>query len=162
MAAAIDGHDSVEARRTDTLAAGAGLCDPAAAARICRQGPAQVVALLRRGVAFDHHGGHLRLAREGAHSAARVVHAGGLADAGAWLAEITPGADPETDNLLLVARLTAAAADLRAESRGAHFRSDRPLPDPLHARRIAWAGPEPHLLPPPAARRPRALAMEAA
>jgi L-aspartate oxidase len=86
----------------------------------------------------------------------------GLADAGARLAEIRPGAAPETGNLLLVARLTAAAADLRAESRGAHFRSDHPLPDALHARRVAWVGSEPHLLSPPAARRPRALAMEAA
>jgi L-aspartate oxidase len=88
--------------------------------------------------------------------------ADGLADTGARLAEIAPGADPETDNLLLVARLATAAADLRTESRGAHFRCDHPLPDPLHARRVAWVGAQPHLLPPPAARRTRVLAMEAA
>ncbi len=77
IAAAIDGHDSVEAHVADTLAAGAGLCDIEAVTRICREGPGQVAALLARGVDFDRRDGHLRLAREGAHSAARVVHAGG-------------------------------------------------------------------------------------
>lgn len=77
IAAAIDGHDSVEAHVSDTLAAGAGLCDIEAVTRICREGPGQVATLLARGVDFDRRDGHLRLAREGAHSAARVVHAGG-------------------------------------------------------------------------------------
>jgi L-aspartate oxidase len=77
IAAAVDRGDSVEAHLRDTLEAGAGLCDPAAAAAICREGPAQVSELLSRGVVFDRSRGRLRLAREGAHSAARVVHAGG-------------------------------------------------------------------------------------
>lgn len=77
IAAAIDGHDSVDAHIADTLAAGAGLCDLEAVARICREGPGQVATLLARGVNFDRRDGRLRLAREGAHSAARVVHAGG-------------------------------------------------------------------------------------
>jgi L-aspartate oxidase len=73
------------------------------------------------------------------------------------------GTDPETDNLLLVARLAAAAAGLRTESRGAHFRRDHPAPDPRQARRIAWVGGAP-VGPPtvPAARPVRALAKEAA
>ncbi len=77
IAAAVDGLDSVEAHIADTLAAGAGLCDREAVERICRKGPGQVAALLAHGVDFDRHDGRLRLAREGAHSAARVVHAGG-------------------------------------------------------------------------------------
>jgi L-aspartate oxidase len=77
IAAAIDGHDSIEAHIADTLAAGAGLCDREAVTRICREGPGQIAALLARGVDFDRRDGRLRLAREGAHSAARVVHAGG-------------------------------------------------------------------------------------
>jgi L-aspartate oxidase len=77
IAAAVDRGDSVEAHLRDTLEAGAGLCDPEAAAAICREGPAQVTELLSRGVVFDRSRGRLRLAREGAHSAARVVHAGG-------------------------------------------------------------------------------------
>ncbi|MDX6645650.1 MAG: L-aspartate oxidase, partial [Miltoncostaeaceae bacterium] len=65
-----------------------------------------------------------------------------------------PGpADPETANLLEVACLTAAAAELRTESRGAHFRRDHPRADADQARRIAWAGGEPHLLPHGAAHR---------
>jgi aspartate oxidase len=77
IAAAIDPRDSVEDHVSDTLAAGAGLCDEDAVRVICREGPAQVMALLSRGVRFDRGEGRLRLAREGAHSAARVVHAGG-------------------------------------------------------------------------------------
>ena len=86
--------------------------------------------------------------------------ASGLAAAAAELDAIAPGDDPETQNLLLVARLSAAAADIRTESRGAHYRSDFPLPDPARARRIAWAGGQPYLV--PDARRRRALALEAA
>ena len=50
----------------------------------------------------------------------------GLAAAAEALAAIRPGADAETDNLLLVARLAAEAATIRTESRGAHFRRDHP------------------------------------
>ena len=77
IAAAVDVRDSIDAHIADTLAAGAGLCDIDAVTRICEEGPGQVAALLARGVGFDRRDGHLRLAREGAHSAARVVHAGG-------------------------------------------------------------------------------------
>ena len=96
IAAAIDGHDSVEAHLADTLAAGGGLCDVAAAAHICREGPAQVATLLARGVRFDRSEGRLRLAREGAHSAARVVHAGGDATGAHIVAALTAAlrADP--------------------------------------------------------------------
>ena len=86
--------------------------------------------------------------------------AAGLAATAVALDAVGPGDDPETANLLLVARLTAAAADIRTESRGAHFRADFPLPDPAQARRIAWAGGQPHLV--PDARPRRALALEAA
>ena len=54
--------------------------------------------------------------------------ADGLEDASEVLAALPDGTDPETDNLLLVARLSAAAAALRTESRGAHFRRDHPAP----------------------------------
>jgi L-aspartate oxidase len=84
----------------------------------------------------------------------------GLAAARAALAAVPEGTDPETDNLLLVARLAADAAELRTESRGVHFRRDHPLPDPGLARRLAFAGGAPLLLDP--ARPDRALATEAA
>jgi L-aspartate oxidase len=86
--------------------------------------------------------------------------AAGLAEARRILADLPEGTDPGTDNLLLVARLAADAAELRTESRGAHFRRDHPTPDPRLARRLAWVGGSPLLLDP--ARPARALAMEAA
>lgn len=46
------------------------------------------------------------------------------------------GAAGEARNLLLVARLVAASALLREESRGAHFRSDFPETDSLQARSV--------------------------
>src|ERR1700754_3588548 len=45
--------DSVEAHVADTVAAGAGLCDEAAAHLILTAGPAAVTALRRRGAVFD-------------------------------------------------------------------------------------------------------------
>jgi len=77
----------------------------------------------------------------------------GLAALRRALDAIARPADPETANLLEVARLTTAAAAMRTESRGAHFRRDHPQADPAQGRRIAWAGGEPHLLPLGAPRR---------
>lgn len=77
MAAAIDPDDSIEAHLADTMAAGAGLCDVEAAARICREGPHQVAVLREYGVRFDGDRGRPALGLEGAHSAPRIVHAGG-------------------------------------------------------------------------------------
>jgi len=69
--------DSVDAHITDTLTAGAGLCDATAVAAILRDGPAAVAALRARGAVFDGPPGRLDRTREGGHSAFRVVHAGG-------------------------------------------------------------------------------------
>ncbi len=87
----------------------------------------------------------------------------GIAAARRALLAIPEGTDAAADNLLLVGRLAAAAAALRTESRGAHFRRDHPAPDPAQARRIAWVGGSPlHVPPTGAAPRRRALAKEAA
>jgi L-aspartate oxidase len=88
--------------------------------------------------------------------------ADGLAEASRALEALPEGTDPATDNLLMIGRLTAAAAAARTESRGAHFRADFPVSDPAQARRIAWVGGLPVALPPAPARRDRALALEAA
>ncbi|MFC4949782.1 L-aspartate oxidase [Pseudonocardia sp. GCM10023141] len=71
--------DSVEAHVADTLTAGAGLCDAGAVASILADGPAAVAALRARGAQFDPdpRTGRPARAREGGHSAFRVVHAGG-------------------------------------------------------------------------------------
>lgn len=77
IAVAIDPSDTVDDHVADTLAAGAGLCDPEAVELICGDGPARLADLVAIGVAFDRIGGDLELAREGAHGQARVAHAGG-------------------------------------------------------------------------------------
>jgi L-aspartate oxidase len=71
--------DSVAEHVADTLAAGAGLCDPVAVRMLAAEG-AQAIADLRAfGVRFDRAGldGELARTREGGHSRSRVVHAGG-------------------------------------------------------------------------------------
>src|SRR5918998_1453519 len=62
------------------LAAGAGLCDADAVRVLVDEGPARVNELIALGAIFDRDAaGELELAREGGHSHARVVHAGGAA-----------------------------------------------------------------------------------
>jgi L-aspartate oxidase len=72
--------DSVELHEADTLRAGGGLSDPDAVRILVAEGPVAVRALLGRGAVFDVDAHHdLARAREGGHSVARVVHAGGMA-----------------------------------------------------------------------------------
>ena len=81
VAAVLGGdEDSTDLHLADTLAAGAGLCDPDAVRVLVDEGPARVHELIAMGAVFDRQpGGALALAREGGHSTARVVHAGGAA-----------------------------------------------------------------------------------
>ena len=73
-------EDSTDLHLADTLAAGAGLCDPDAVRVLVDEGPSRVHELIGMGAVFDRlPGGALALAREGGHSTARVVHAGGAA-----------------------------------------------------------------------------------
>jgi len=72
--------DSTDLHLADTLAAGAGLCDADAVRVLVDEGPARVLELIALGAMFDRDAeGRLELAREGGHSLARVVHAGGAA-----------------------------------------------------------------------------------
>jgi L-aspartate oxidase len=69
--------DSWERHRDDTLEVGAGRCDPAVVERVVREGPDCIRELLMKGARFDMDAdGKLETAREGGHSAARVVHRG--------------------------------------------------------------------------------------
>ena len=75
-----DDGDSPDAHLADTLAAGAGLCDVDAVRVLVDEGPGRVNELIALGAVFDRDSaGGLELAREGGHSFARVVHAGGAA-----------------------------------------------------------------------------------
>lgn len=73
-----DTADSVEAHVADTVAAGGGLCDPAAVSSIVADGYAAVADLVRGGAHFDESApGSWALTREGGHSRRRIIHAGG-------------------------------------------------------------------------------------
>jgi len=91
--------DSTDLHLADTLAAGAGLCDADAVRVLVDEGPSRVQELIALGAMFDRDAeGRLELAREGGHSLARVVHAGGAAT----------GAEVERA-LVAAVQLTAAA-----------------------------------------------------
>lgn len=82
IAAALFPDDSVASHVSDTLRAGAGLCDPVAVEVLCSEGPQRVRDLIALGVEFDRiasgeHSGELARGHEAAHSARRVIHAGG-------------------------------------------------------------------------------------
>jgi L-aspartate oxidase len=77
IAAALFPDDSAERHYADTIAAGAGLSDPAAVRVLCDEGPARVRDLIRFGVAFDCGDSGLARGLEAAHSRARILHAGG-------------------------------------------------------------------------------------
>ncbi|MFD4406520.1 L-aspartate oxidase [Nocardia sp. NPDC058499] len=70
--------DSVDSHVADTLAAGGGLCDPAAVRSIVEAGPDAVAALTDLGAVFDlGRDGQISRTREGGHSTRRIIHAGG-------------------------------------------------------------------------------------
>jgi L-aspartate oxidase len=79
IAAVMDPADSFAAHVEDTLAAGAGLCHEDAVRLLVESGPARVRELIGYGVAFTYQEEHrLSLAREGGHSARRIVRADDL------------------------------------------------------------------------------------
>src|SRR2546426_3661804 len=77
IAAPIGAGDSAEKHLRDTIEAGAGLVDEEAARVLTSEAADRIQDLVRLGVAFDTVDGETALAREGAHSVARVLHAGG-------------------------------------------------------------------------------------
>lgn len=78
IAAAIGADDSVESHVRDTLAAGAGLCDPEAVRVLATEGAERVRALLAAGLPADREpSGAVALGLEAAHARPRIVHAGG-------------------------------------------------------------------------------------
>jgi len=77
IAAALGKDDSAALHAQDTVAAGAGLVDEAAATILANDAAERIDDLVRIGVPFDTIEGEVSLGREGAHNAARVLHAGG-------------------------------------------------------------------------------------
>ena len=82
IAVALGGEEDVALHLEDTVQAGDGLVDRAAAAVLVEEGPKRVEELLRWGTGFDREvskngPGNLMLTREGAHSLPRILHAHG-------------------------------------------------------------------------------------
>ncbi|MBB2203346.1 L-aspartate oxidase [Gluconacetobacter tumulisoli] len=78
IAAAIGPDDTPALHARDTLAAGAGLCDPAAVEAITRAAPDAIAALAGLGAVFDRRpDGTPDLHLEAAHSRPRIAHAHG-------------------------------------------------------------------------------------
>ncbi len=68
----------IPAHIEDTLAAGAGLCDPKAVEILVRDGREAIDDLIERGMEFDKdEAGNILYTKEAAHSKNRIVHAGG-------------------------------------------------------------------------------------
>jgi L-aspartate oxidase len=78
MAAVLAEGDTLEQHISDTLIAGAGLCDLAAVRAVVEGAPEAIAWLRALGVPFSEdseHPGELHLTREGGHSQRRIVHA---------------------------------------------------------------------------------------
>lgn len=77
IAVALSDEDDVALHEADTLAAGDGLCEPAAVRVLVSEGPPRIEELIQWGAEFDREGSRLLFAREGAHSRSRVLHSHG-------------------------------------------------------------------------------------
>ncbi|TAK29375.1 MAG: L-aspartate oxidase [Chloroflexota bacterium] len=77
IAAPVAPIDSPTLHFEDTMSAGAGLCDPGAVRVLTSEAVDRISDLVQFGVLFDTVDGEIALAREGAHSVARVLHSAG-------------------------------------------------------------------------------------
>jgi L-aspartate oxidase len=78
IAAAMGEGDSWQSHAADTIAAGAGTCDPQIVEIVTREAPLRIEDLIAYGAPFDRNpDGTLALGREAAHSAKRIVHVKG-------------------------------------------------------------------------------------
>jgi L-aspartate oxidase len=77
IASVTDPEDRFEDHVTDTLVAGADLCDERIVELVVHEAPQRINELIAWGTRFDEVAGHLDLGREGGHSHERIVHANG-------------------------------------------------------------------------------------
>lgn len=117
IAAAVGPADTVAAHVLDTLVAGAGISDADCARAVCGDGPVRIADLEGMGVRFDRVDSVLSLAREGAHSRARVVHAGGDAT-GRHVARALAAAVRSASRVRVLE--SATVIDLITDDAGAH------------------------------------------
>ena len=74
IASVIDQTDSFEKHISDTLIAGAGLCNRLAVELMVEEGPDRIKELVALGTQFTKKNGKLDLVKEGGHSMPRIVH----------------------------------------------------------------------------------------
>lgn len=90
IAVALGADDTPDLHARDTLAAGAGLCDPTVVDVLTDEGPAAIRRLIDLGAGFDHDAdGDLALGREAAHGRRRILHAHGDATGAEVLRALT-------------------------------------------------------------------------
>src|SRR5208337_982945 len=77
IAVALSDEDQIGLHLQDTLQAGDGLCNPAAAKVLVEDAPVRIEELIQWGTEFDRKGTKLTFGREGAHSRNRILHAHG-------------------------------------------------------------------------------------
>lgn len=82
VAVAMAADDDVDLHLEDTLKAGAGIVNEAAARVLVQEGPDRIRELASWGARFDREAGRFHFTMEGAHSRHRVLHA--LGDATGW------------------------------------------------------------------------------
>ena len=104
IAAVVTSVDSIESHVADTLATGCGLSDEPVVRQVVAAAPDCIKELLEWGAAFDRTKGDLSVAREGGHSAARILHARG------------DETGKEITNALLAHASAAEALDVREET----------------------------------------------
>ena len=77
IAVALSDEDEIRLHLEDTIAAGDGLVNEAAAQVLVEEGPDRILELIGWGTEFDREGTRLTFTREGAHSRSRILHAHG-------------------------------------------------------------------------------------
>ena len=76
IAVAMDKDDAPELHYADTIAAGAGHCDPEMVKILVEEGPRHVQDLISYGANFDRQNGDFSFTKEAAHGKRRILHAG--------------------------------------------------------------------------------------
>lgn len=89
IAAVLNGEDTFQSHKKDTLEAGRGLCHTEAVDLLVKEGAREVQRCINRGMRFDHTHGTLDLGLEGGHSNRRVLHANGAATGKALIGFLT-------------------------------------------------------------------------
>ncbi|MGH3507295.1 MAG: L-aspartate oxidase [Nocardioidaceae bacterium] len=118
LAAVSSADDSPHLHGSDTVAAGAGLCDMPAVSTLVSGAPAELAELCRLGAGFDRtDSGSVALTREGGHSRDRVIHAGGDAS-GAEVDRVLRAGLPPLVRVLSPVALVDVLVDASGEAVG--------------------------------------------